>query len=259
MRLLIDGDVLLHKAIPAARTEVQWSPGCYSLALDVNVAASIAADILQRWIDGLNADSAILTFSDPVRRYFRHEIYPDYKAGRSPCLPGWMDLVARVSAMEKSVCWQHLEADDVLGILATEEGDTDDVIVSIDKDMRSIPCRLWNPDKPMDGIESITEEQADRFHLQQTLEGDRVDGYPGCPGIGKVRAARILDAVDDPDSESWYFTAWGAVVDAYEGAGLTEDDALLQARLARILRAGEYNPRTGEVDLWNPTTREATA
>ena len=36
-------------------------------------------------------------------------------------------------------------------------------------------------------------------------------------------------------------------------AGLTEEDALVQARVARILRANEYDFGTGEVKLWEPS------
>jgi DNA polymerase I len=35
--------------------------------------------------------------------------------------------------------------------------------------------------------------------------------------------------------------------------GLTEDDALLQARLARILRADEYDFKAKRPILWEPT------
>ena len=37
---------------------------------------------------------------------------------------------------------------------------------------------------------------------------------------------------------------------AFEKAGLSEEDALENAMLARILRDGEYNNETGEVKLW---------
>jgi DNA polymerase-1 len=43
---------------------------------------------------------------------------------------------------------------------------------------------------------------------------------------------------------------WKIVVKAYEKAGMNEQDALQQARVARILRHGEYDKKTGEVKLW---------
>jgi DNA polymerase-1 len=42
------------------------------------------------------------------------------------------------------------------------------------------------------------------------------------------------------------------VVAAFESKGLTEEDALVQARVARICRASDYDFKTKEVKLWNP-------
>ena len=128
-----------------------------------------------------------------------------------------------------------LEADDVMGVMSQE----DRIIVSDDKDLRTIPGQLYNPSRD-DHIE-ITEEEADRNHLLQTLTGDTVDGYTGCPGIGPKRAQAVLKK-----------GTWDEVVEAYLKAGLNEDVALGQARVARILRPNEWNPKTEEVILWNP-------
>jgi DNA polymerase-1 len=40
------------------------------------------------------------------------------------------------------------------------------------------------------------------------------------------------------------------VLDAFESKGLGEEVAIENARLARILRDGEYNFETKEVKLW---------
>ena len=45
---------------------------------------------------------------------------------------------------------------------------------------------------------------------------------------------------------------WDKVVATYEKKKKTYADALLAARLTRILREGEYNYVTGEVKLWEP-------
>ena len=45
---------------------------------------------------------------------------------------------------------------------------------------------------------------------------------------------------------------WSAVVSTFEAKGLTHADALLQARLARILRREDYDRETGEITLWTP-------
>jgi hypothetical protein len=46
---------------------------------------------------------------------------------------------------------------------------------------------------------------------------------------------------------------WRGVCKAYRAAKLTEADALTQARVARILRAQDYDKATKEILLWHPT------
>ena len=115
-------------------------------------------------------------------------------------------------------------------------------MVTIDKDLKTIPGLHFDPGNPDDGIYEVTQEQADYNHLFQSLTGDLVDGYKGCPGVGPVKAARILEK--DP--------CWASVVAAYNEKGISEEDALVQARVARILRWGEYNMEKKETRLWNP-------
>jgi DNA polymerase-1 len=88
----------------------------------------------------------------------------------------------------------------------------------------------------------ISEDEADYWHLYQTLIGDSVDGYGGCPNIGPVTAKKLLDKSP----------TWKTVVDTYKKAKLDEAYALQQARCARILRPADYNFETGEPILWQP-------
>ena len=53
-------------------------------------------------------------------------------------------------------------------------------------------------------------------------------------------------------NETRSFNLWETVVTRYEKAGLKEKDAILNARMARILRKCEYNRTTNEVKLWSP-------
>ena len=78
----------------------------------------------------------------------------------------------------------------------------------------------------------------------QTLAGDANDGYFGVTRVGLKTAEKILnkDGVE-----------WQTVVNTYEKAGITEEDALLNARMAFILRDGYYNKETKEIKLWTPT------
>ena len=131
----------------------------------------------------------------------------------------------------------ELEADDAMGIYATKlPGNT---IVSPDKDMRQIPGKLFN----LEDTTTITPEEGARWHLIQTLAGDQTDGYSGVPGIGVKRAATLFE-------KQGY--SWNTVLAAFEDKGLTEDDALLNARLARILTNEDYDSKTQTPILWTP-------
>jgi DNA polymerase-1 len=93
---------------------------------------------------------------------------------------------------------------------------------------------------------TISEAQADYYHMFQTLVGDTSDGYKGCPGVGKVKAEALLSDHDR--------SHWDIVKAAYEKAKLTEQDALTQARLARILRWSDWDNTKKEPILWTPTS-----
>jgi DNA polymerase-1 len=208
----------------------------------------------------LDTGTSRVIFAFSMHPNWRLQVLPSYKSNRknSQKPPGLADLKHRVrersgwSVSEKP----GLEGDDILGILATHptliEGPK--VVWSQDKDLRGVPCTLY-PD--LGGfITTITEEEADHWHLVQTLTGDATDGYKGCPGVGEVSAAKILgDPTKTGTGRSVPESPWRAVVGAYQKAGLTEEDALVQARVARILRWNEFNYETKEPILWQPKTK----
>ena len=113
--------------------------------------------------------------------------------------------------------------------------------MSGDKDFKTIPGRFY--DFLRNEFYDITQEEADYWHLFQTLIGDTTDNYKGCPGCGAVSAKKLLD------SEG---ATWETIVGAFEKKGLSESDALVQARVARILRASDYDFETKKPILWSP-------
>jgi DNA polymerase-1 len=132
-----------------------------------------------------------------------------------------------------------------MGVLATHPKtvrECQPIIISQDKDMQTIPTQVWRQGELM----TISEAQADYYHMFQTLVGDTSDGYKGCPGVGKVKAEALLSDHDR--------SHWDIVKAAYEKAKLTEQDALTQARLARILRWSDWDNTKKEPILWTPTS-----
>lgn len=104
---------------------------------------------------------------------------------------------AVLTQMGGIVCGEGLEADDLLGIRATELGD-DSVIVSIDKDLLQIPGRHYNwvSDKHV----TVGLRGGSLSLGCQILSGDPTDNVPGLPGIGQVKAeARLKDCSSNRD------------------------------------------------------------
>ena len=130
-----------------------------------------------------------------------------------------------------------LEADDSLGVYATAYDDC--ILCSPDKDLRQIPGRLYD----MKELQTITKEEGDKWHYIQSLAGDQTDGYAGVPGYGIKTAAKYLD-------QEGY--SWSSIVDAFTSKGMTEEDALLNTRLAKILQAEDYDYAKHEPIFWRP-------
>ena len=63
------------------------------------------------------------------------------------------------------------------------------------------------------------------------------------PGIGVKRATDLLKKSENK---------WEAICNAYKERGLSDDDALLNARLAKILQHPDYDYDRQEPILWTP-------
>lgn len=238
--LIIDADGPLYQSLSNAEKEVEWEDDVWMMTCDHKEALISFNDRIANLQAAANADKVILCFSD--KENFRKDVYPLYKANRKAVRKpmGFKEFRAKIIEERKGFVKPALEADDCVGILATKLPDT--IIFSDDKDLMQIPGKHL-----IDGeVVMVTEEEGDTFHLKQTLMGDPVDGYPGCPNIGKVKAERILSALSDPSAR------WLAIVDAYAKEGLTEEDALVQARVARILRYSDWDGEAQKPVLWTP-------
>lgn len=241
---LIDADVLAYQAAAAGEKAVNWGDGLWTLHSYEDDVWWIFSEKLEALIEKVGADKHVLAFTAPDN--FRYVVLPSYKSNRSdkrkPMLLPW--LVAKARETHESFFRATLEGDDCLGILATSGQYPDTVICSIDKDFKTIPGKFY--DFGRRESHTITEEEADWWHMYQTLVGDVTDGYKGCPGVGDVGARKILDK-EGP--------LWPHVVAAFVKAKLNEECALQQARVARICRASDYDFKKNEVILWNPPTR----
>jgi DNA polymerase-1 len=234
--LLIDGDMLLYKASAGSESLVQWDHDWWILGGNLGEAKDLVSVEIESLLTRFSAKQHFFCLSDQPT-VFRHDLYPAYKAGRSRKPLVYAALREWATTEFNAIVRPKLEADDVMGIIATQGKDT--VIVSDDKDMLTIPGVHWR----MGELITTTEDEAFRLFLTQALTGDSTDGYNGCPGIGPVSANKLLEKQG---------FSWETVVGAYRKQGLTEDDALLNARLARILHYTDWDTKTQSVRLWQP-------
>ena len=254
--LLLDADVLCHQMAYACTRKIDWDQDG-NLDEQVNpeqMKVRIESFILQL-VEDFRASDVVIALSHRGSN-FRKELWAGYKATRLPKPTLWeaaREFIETGVMGYRVECWPRLEGDDVLGILHTGEFAGRSMIVSIDKDMRTVPGWLHLFNKPELGRIPISPEEAHRFHMVQTMAGDATDEYDGIPRIGMKTAEKLID---DPRLRTFFDGAlWPIVLAFFQGAGLTEADALLNARLARILQAGEYDPKTSKVKLWQPPTR----
>jgi DNA polymerase-1 len=242
---LLDADIIAFQAAAADQKTIDWGDG-ESVHFDLPSAVEFAKRTVAEWTSKAGCKDQVLCFSSKTN--FRKSILPTYKANRKSEKPiVYWELVAALEAEFRSHRIEGLEADDTMGIMATSDKFSQSVIVSLDKDMQTLPARIFNPNKDV-RPRQIRPQVADHYWMTQTLTGDTTDGYSGCPKVGPVNAEKILGSVgfrlDD---------MWSAVVEAFEAKGLAEDDALVQARVARILRRSDYNKQDGTIELWHPT------
>lgn len=242
--LLVDGDIFAFESACASQEDFEF--GTWS---DLEHAKKNFKARLESTMDVSRSDRYIICFSCPTRHYWRHDLWADYKGHRKTRTPPEQLTALKEFVASKFITRivPNLEADDVMGILATGpwiRGET--VVATKDKDLLQVPGLHINHSKLDAGVQEITEQQGDWWHLYQALVGDQCDGYKGCPGVGPKKAKKFLQGED----------LWGNVVAVFESKGLTKEDALLQARLARILRASDWDSEKKEVRLWEPKTKE---
>lgn len=253
--VIIDGDVVVYKVAEAVAESFDISTEEDDEYIYRNIgwcSKEQANKTLTEMIDKIQAsckgNTCIVCLSD-MKSNFRKTINPEYKGNRKNIKPILYEYLRNLIKDRYSVCEKPtLEADDVIGILATSDIIKGDKVVwSLDKDFKTIPCKFHRAGVgSKDKSEIITKEAADWWFMYQTLIGDRVDGYCGCKGVGDKTARKILGEIGENSLEKM----WELVQNSYEKCGLTREDALLNARMARILRAEDYDFKKKEVILW---------
>ena len=255
--IIIDGDVIVYKVAEgiAESFELTTEEDDEYIYRNIGWASKDAAkEYLENMVDKIckdcKGDEVVICLSD-MQANFRKVINPNYKGNRKSIKPLLYDYLRRYLKESGYKIYEKpsLEADDVIGILATTDKiiKGDKVVWSFDKDFKTIPCKFHRATPTGKSVSKIiSPEEADWWFMYQTLIGDSVDGYYGCKGIGDKTARKLLGEIGEKTLEEM----WNIVKQAFIDKGFTEDEALLNARMARILHVEDYDFKKKEVKLW---------
>lgn len=275
---LIDADSLLYESASVNQDTLVFSDEDKVIEVDEEGAKEHLDFTIDKIVKATGCTEYQMFITGPTN--FRYEVLPTYKHNRKdierPILLGML----KEYVLENHPCkiTSKVEADDACTITMSKNPKKY-ILAHIDKDLNQVEGTHYNWRD--DVIYEVTKEEGIRMFFKQVLTGDSTDGYAGCPLIGPEKAEIIIDNYmgvfpvehtfksgprkgqveirwqDKPMDDLWdaivsqYLKAHfrkGTLTDCedYKGA---EELALQQARVARMLRDGEYIK--GEVILWN--------
>ncbi len=204
--LLVDGNSVLFRAFYATAygNIMRTSKGVYTNAVFA------FANMLNKAIRMLQPDYCAVAF-DKGKHTFRHDIQPDYKAGRKETpeeLAGQFQLVREMlEAMNvKYLEYDSIEADDIIGTLA-KKYPIETCILSSDRDMLQLidgTTSVYVMKKGMSDIAKMDEAALrDEYGLKpyqiidwKGLAGDKSDNIRGVEGVGDKTAVKLLNDFD---------------------------------------------------------------
>lgn len=202
---LLDAYALIFRAYHA----MKYSPRFTSKGLNTSAIFGFV-NTLEEILKKENPSHIAVCF-DPAGKTFRHEMYPEYKAGREAtpedikkAIPYIKDIIRayRIPIIEVP----GYEADDVIGTLAVKsrEKDYDTFIMSPDKDLCQLvdeTVKVYRPGykgapAEIRDIEAIKEVFGVDKPIQVidilALMGDKADNILGCPGVGEKTASKLV-------------------------------------------------------------------
>mgnify|MGYP003626935556 FL=1 len=237
---LLDGDMVAYRAA-CTTTDIEEVP-------------MVINQIMRQWTPP-GCTHLFVAMSCNRADNFRRTIWKEYKAQRDKLVieEGLQDRLkyAKELMFEDEFHCKYvptLEADDLMGIASSSNTA---VAVTLDKDLLSCPGWHYRPQysyKGKGGVKVTKEAEllfqpewkADLMFHMQWIMGDMTDNYPGIYRMGPKKSERLLV---NTHPKNWNL----ACLAAYEKAGYDEEYAVSMARVARILRTGEWTQDGGIV------------
>lgn len=238
-KAIIDIDTYLYKAALTCNELIELQEGIYYEAYNIDKARQLLTAVAEDIPPKVGCDEYVFV-TGGVGKNFRYIINPDYKSNRKKqAKPIMLDKVREMAFEEFPMVYiPHLEADDTCRILLEEN--KDNVIVSVDKDLRTFSGKIY--DSYHDVMRYITIQQAEANFKRQLLIGDKTDGYSGIPKVGPATADKlILDGITIDEIAEKYVEA---------GLGLQTFETVYNC--AKILGKEDYND--GVITLYGGRT-----
>lgn len=200
--LIVDGHSILYRAYHGSTQHLTLPDGRTITAVYTFVRT------LLRFLEYTKPDYLVITF-DTKGKNFRHELYEDYKAHRSP-MPE--DLALQIPILQelltaseiKILRQEGVEADDLIGTLSAKaknagwftyilSGDRDDLQLVDESVYLLYPQKQglfkeYSPELFLEEYQFPTEN----FVMYKAIVGDTSDNIPGITGLGKVAATKLV-------------------------------------------------------------------
>lgn len=231
MTAIIDIESFVYKACVNCEEVIETSDGIYQLQWDINKADDYFNTLLTDVMGVTDQNTYVFAFGD--WKNYRKIINPDYKANRKeqPKHPMLNVIKERLQDKYCVAFMEWVEADDVCRIMY-EQDPFNNVIVSIDKDLKTFPCFLYNPMTPDKGVQKISKKDGDTNFFKQIVMGDKTDGYSGLTGYGEVKASRLVGNLDKLNIRE--------LQESFLNAGGTVREFMTNYNMAHILSKKDY-------------------
>ena len=228
-KLIVDCESLIYRSCVATQEMREIEDGVFTQVYVIDKGIQYLKDQLDKYMLATGAEDYIFVLGSSEN--YRKIVNPKYKSNRtSTPHPMLKTMIDKTSEVFKTTYLPYLEADDTCRIIY-EEDKFNNIIVSIDKDLRTFFCRLYNPDRPNEGIVNISNKVAQFNFFKQLIMGDSCDGYEGIKGYGEVKTKRWLLEKDRTLED---------ICDLYVENGYTIKDFNCVYDMAKILSVNDY-------------------
>ena len=238
---LVDSSIFVFRA--------WFGPPRVNPAGEPNQAFVGFSDFVYRLLSEQAPSRIVFAFDESLAQSARKEIFPEYKANRSPAPDelkrqfGWCREWLYALGLS-NVSSRRWEADDLIGSLAHfhRREDLPVAFLTADKDLAQLveAGDLWWSylDNRILDYRAIVKKfgvRPDQIAAQLALAGDKVDNIPGVPEVGMKTAARLLKKYDSLEQLCRHLDEVGSMKFRYAARvqqSLIEHRSLLDTSLA---------------------------